>query len=138
STRTPLMQNGEFNKQSSKIVGNVRYSRATTSRATMYSKDKILENKSTVQSEVGDIDAKAQDTLDPVNGSSVDKGRIAANNLPDMNYDFEKKPNGYEFREKIVGGESEGRYQQLGLEGKVIFQKFRFPKNGLPSNVAIS
>ncbi|MCE5100133.1 MucBP domain-containing protein, partial [Staphylococcus cohnii] len=138
STRAPLNQNGKINKQSSKIVGNVRYSKATTSRGTMYRKDKILDNKSTVESEVWFTYAKAPDTFDPVNGSSVDKGRIAANNLPDMNYDFEKNPNGYEFREKIVGGESEGRYQQLGLEGKVIFQKFRFQKNGLPSNVAIS
>lgn len=138
STRAPLNQNGKINKQSSKIIGNVRYSKATTSRGTMYRKDKILDDKSTVESEVWFTYAKAPDTFDPVNGSSADRGRIASNNLPDINYDFEKNTNDYEFREKIVDGASEGKYQQLGLEGKVIFQKFRFHKNGLPSNVAIS
>src|SRR5699024_2640871 len=138
STRAPLNQNGKINKQSSKIVGNVRYSKATTSRGTMYRKDKILDNKSTVESDVWLTYAKAPDTFDQVNGSSVDKGRIAANNLTDMNYDFEENSNGYEFRDKIVGGESEGRYQLLGLEGKVIFQKCRFPRNGLPSYEVIS
>ena len=79
STRAPLNQNGKINKQSSKIIGNVRYSKATTSRGTMYRKDKILDDKSTVESEVWFTYAKAPDTFNPVNGSSADRGRIASN-----------------------------------------------------------
>ena len=46
--------------------------KATTSRGTMYRKDKILDDKSTVESMF--TYAKAPDTFDPVNGSSADRG----------------------------------------------------------------
>ncbi|WP_188350568.1 YSIRK-type signal peptide-containing protein, partial [Mammaliicoccus stepanovicii] len=137
-TKIPFNKNGIINKSNAKFEGNIRYGTSTVSRGTIFRKDTVLDNQSTIKTEVWFTYAKRPNTFDPVDGTIRDRGRVASNNLPDANYDFMKNTEGYEIRERLGTAEEEKKYERLGMNGQVVFQKFRFQKNGLPSKDAVS